>query len=210
MERTDNTKEYDGMTKMNDEMNGGLGSMSYMEPAEYGPDIAADIINFHKRGRRHPGMGTVTQYAYMRASDKITAYRNVPEWCAHRFVDAGPVPLDHCCAQIFADSNVAPHAAALDAGRIDFGRIHSCARYTECLGCPMLVGGNYKGVWMLRSIRRACRMTNGAKKNGSRGLNETFNLVNANCLHLWNKIIKVSPGHMDFWKWRYTGEVIYR
>ena len=143
---------------------------------------AADIVNTGRKGRRRPGMGTVTQYTLSQYTPcgAAAAARNVPEWCAHR-TNANPPPLAsyRCCAPIFCDSSVDPFSAAIDMDRPDLNKMHSCARYTECLKCPGCNGGVYKGVYMLRIMRRASRQLTGLAWIGGIGMKQMCDLVNA-------------------------------
>lgn len=146
---------------------------------------AADIVNTGRKGRRRPGMGTVTQYTLSQYTPCGAAApaRNVPEWCAHsrKCIDFNPPPLASylCCAPIFCDSSVDPFSAAIDMDRPDLNKMHSCARYTECLKCPGCNGGVYKGVYMLRIMRRASRQLTGLAWIGGIGMKQMCDLVNA-------------------------------
>lgn len=144
---------------------------------------AAVIVNTDRKGRRRPGMGTVTQYTLYGAAAGTAPVRNVPEWCAHsrKCINLNPPPLASylCCAPIFCDSSVDPFSAAIDMDRPDLNKMHSCARYTECLKCPGCNGGVYKGVYMLRIMRRASRQLTGLAWIGGIGMKQMCDLVNA-------------------------------
>ena len=96
---------------------------------------AAVIVNTDRKGRRRPGMGTVTQYTLYGAAADTAPVMNVPEWCAYsrKYIqdNPNPAPLASCCAPMFCDTSVDPFSAAIDMGRPDLDKIHSCARYTE-------------------------------------------------------------------------------
>ena len=144
---------------------------------------AADIVNTGRKGRRRPGMGTVTQYTLSQYTPCGAAApaRNVPEWCAHsrKCINPDPPPLADCCAPMFCDTSVDPFSAAIDMGRPDLDRMHSCARYTECLKCAGCINGVYKGVYMLRIMRRASRQLTGLAWIGGIGMKQMCDLVNA-------------------------------
>lgn len=144
---------------------------------------AAVIVNTDRKGRRRPGMGTVTQYTLYGAAAGTAPVRNVPEWCAYsrKCINLNPPPLASylCCAPIFCDSSVDPFSAAIDMDRPDLNKMHSCARYTECLKCPGCNGGVYKGVYMLRIMRRASRQLTGLAWIGGIGMKQMCDLVNA-------------------------------
>lgn len=142
---------------------------------------AADIVNTGRKGRRRPGMGTVTQYKLYGAAAGTVPVRNVPEWCAYsrKCINPDPPPLASCCAPMFCDTSVDPFSAAIGMDRPDLDKMHSCARYTECLKCPGCIGGVYKGVYMLSIMRRASRRLTGLAWIGGIGMKQMCDLVNA-------------------------------
>lgn len=137
----------------------------------------AAVMNINTRGRRRLGMGTVTRRAWDDTLS-LVPYRNVPEWCAHRFHDSGAVPPDGWCRQIFSDTMPAPFDTAADMGRTDICKIHDNARYAECVECVMCIGGVYKGAYMLNIIRHAHKLSRGSKGNLP-GINRMRDMINA-------------------------------
>ena len=166
---------------------------------------AADIVNTGRKGRRRPGMGTVTQYTLSQYTPCGAAapVRNVPEWCAHsrNCIDHNPPPLASylCCAPIFCDSSVDPFSAAIDMDRSDLDKMHSCARYTECLKCAGCIGGVYKGVHMLSIMRRASRRLTGLAWIGGIGMKQRCDLVNAEC-----RLIRINYYGLKGCFWRHA------
>lgn len=164
---------------------------------------AAVIVNTGRKGRRRPGMGTVTQYTLYGAAAGTAPARNVPEWCAHsrKCINLNPPPLASylCCAPIFCDSSVDPFSAAIDMDRPDLNKMHSCARYTECLKCPGCNGGVYKGVYMLRIMRRASRQLTGLTWIGGIGMKQMCDLVNAEY-----RLIRINYYGMKGCFWRHA------
>ena len=159
---------------------------------------AADIVNTGRKGRRRPGMGTVTLYG---AAAGTAPVRNVPEWCAYsrKYIMGNPNPasLASCCAPMFCDTSVDPFFAAIDMGRPDLDKMHSCARYTECLKCAGCIGGVYKGVYMLSIMRCASRRLTGLAWLGEIGMDQLCDLVNAD----YRLIIRINYGMKGcFWR----------
>ena len=163
---------------------------------------AANIVNTGRKGRRRPGMGTVTQYTLYGAAAGTAPVRNVPEWCAYsrKYTLQGnpnPAPFASCCAQMFCDTSVDPFSAAIDMGRPDLDKMHSCARYTECLKCAGCIGGVYKGVYMLSIMRCASRRLAGLAWIGKIGMDQMCDLVNAD----YRLIIRINYGMKGcFWR----------
>lgn len=165
---------------------------SFFAPLVDKVERKAAAVNMNMRGRRRPGMGTITQCTYMPSympyrTESFSPYRNVPEWCAHRFINSGYVPLENCCSQIFNDTCADPCGEALDMGRRDIREIHSRARYTECAGCVMCVGGVYKGLYMLNIMRHANRLSRDLKGRMT-GINRMCDMINADCQRMSNTV----------------------
>ena len=146
---------------------------------------AADIVNTDRRGRRRPGMGTVTQYAYtphgMRAEIGAPC-RNVPEWCVYArrgCITSEPAPLAVSCPAIFCDTNIDPVSAAIAIGRPDLATARRRARYTECMKCAGCAGGVYKGVYMLSIVRRAHRRSSALAWIGGNIMDQVCDMINA-------------------------------
>ena len=160
---------------------------------------AADIVNTGRKGRRRPGMGTVTQYTLYGTAAGTAPVRNVPEWCVYsrKCINPNPPPLAICCAPMFCDTSVDPFSAAIDMGRPDLDKMHSCARYTECLKCAGCIGGVYKGVYMLSIMRCASRRLAGLAWIGEIGMDQMCDLVNAD----YRLIIRINYGMKGcFWR----------
>ena len=162
---------------------------------------AAVIVNTDRKGRRRPGMGTVTQYTLYGAAADTAPVMNVPEWCAYsrKYIqdNPNPAPLASCCAPMFCDTSVDPFSAAIDMGRPDLDKIHSCARYTECLKCAGCIGGVYKGVYMLSIMRCASRRLTGLAWIGGIGMDQMCDLVNAD----YRLITRINYGMKGcFWR----------
>lgn len=148
---------------------------------------AADIVNTDRRGRRRPGMGTITQYAYTPHGMRTgigKPCRNVPEWCVYArrgCIISEPAPLVVSCPAIFCDTNIDPVSAAIAIGRPDLDEMHSCARYTECLKCAGCIGGVYKGVYMLSIVRRAHRRSSALAWIGENIMDQVCDMINMDC-----------------------------
>lgn len=158
---------------------------------------AAVIVNTGRKGRKRPGMGTVTQYTLFEAAGTAPV-RNVPEWCAYsrKYINLNPSPLADC-APMFCDTSVDPFSTAIDMGRPDLDKMHSCARYTECLKCVGCIGGVYKGVYMLSIMRRASRRLTDLAWIGGIGMDQMCDLVNAD----YRLIIRINYGMKEcFWR----------
>ena len=159
---------------------------------------AAVIVNTDRKGRRRPGMGTVTQYTLYGAAADTAPVRNVPEWCVYsrKCINPDPPRLADCCAPMFCDTSVDPFSAAIDMGRPDLDKMHSCARYTECLKCAGCNGGVYKGAYMLSIMRRASRRLTGLAWIGGIGMDQMCDLVNADY-----RLIRINYGMKGcFWR----------
>ena len=160
---------------------------------------AAVIVNTGRKGRKRPGMGTVTQYTLYGTAAGTAPVRNVPEWCVYsrKCINPNPPPLAICCAPMFCDTSVDPFSAAIDMDRPDLDKMHSCARYTECLKCAGCISGVYKGVYMLSIMRRASRRLTDLAWIGEIGMDQMCDLVNAD----YRLIIRINYGMKGcFWR----------